>query len=389
MGQAEQIATGSNITPPDITAVTKLTLSDFRGYAGLRLELSAEPVVLTGQNGAGKTNLLEALSLFSPGRGLRRARLSEMNRLGGDTGFVVAARVNAQNGFRDIGTGFQLSSDDGPERRQVRIDGVTVSPQALADITALAWLTPQMDRLFVETASGRRRFLDRMTYALDPAHSSRVNAYEKAMRERNRLLKSGEGSPSWFEALEQTMAEWGVAVAAARQEAAARLQAALAEGIEAPFPAADLRVDGTLEHWLGEMPALAAEDKFRTALADNRRLDAAAGVTSDGPHRTDLRVAHRDRGMPADQCSTGEQKALLIAIVLAHARLAAARRGLVPMLLLDEVTAHLDRPRREALFRLLNRLGAQVWMTGTDRHLFDGFSGAAQYFTVRDGRVFG
>ena len=389
MGQAEKIILRPAFPPPNICAVTKLSLTDFRGYAGLRLELSTESVVLTGANGAGKTNMLEALSLLSPGRGLRRAKLCEMGRLDATSGFAVAARLATRDGCLEVGTGFVPAGSDGVERRQVRIDGVNVSgPQALADIATVTWLTPQMDRLFIESASGRRRFLDRLTYSLDPAHSGRVNAYEKAMRERNRLLKSGDGEPSWFTALEQTMAEWGTAVAAARREMLARLTAALAEGIEAPFPSAGLRVEGRLENWLDEMPALAVEDRFRALLAESRRLDLAAGITLDGPHRSDLCVHHLDRDMPAALCSTGEQKGLLVAITLAHARLLSARRGLVPMLLLDEIAAHLDRARREALFRLLKMLGAQVWMTGTDRYLFDSIHGEAQFFTVREGRVF-
>jgi DNA replication and repair protein RecF len=374
-----------------VLAVRRLSVSDFRCYAGLRIEVDACPVVLTGANGAGKTNLLEAISFLSPGRGLRRARLSEVTRRPASAPWAVAANISGPEGAIDIGTGLAASdgADEAGERRVVKLDGELVSgPSQLAEITSVSWLTPQMDRLFVEGASGRRRFLDRLVFGLDPLHARRVAAYEKAMRERTKVLKAGRVDPAWAAALESTMAEGGVAVAAARREAVARLDAALAAA-GGRFPRALLRIEGVLESWLDTMPALEAEDRFRARLAEVRGRDAEAGGAVEGPHRSDLKVAHAMKGMPAELCSTGEQKALLIAIVLANVRLQAARRSAVPILLLDEVAAHLDLARRTALFAEIAELGAQAWLTGTDAALFEAMRGYGQFFTVRDGRVIG
>lgn len=372
-------------------AATRLTLSDFRCYAGVRLDVDTRSVVLTGPNGAGKTNLLEALSLLSPGRGFRRPKLSEIARRNTSShAWAVAARIDTQHGTIEIGTGIETSvGNEGAERRIVRIDGETAGgPQALAEVVSITWLTPQMDRLFVEAPSGRRRFLDRLTFGLDPGHARRVSAFEKAMRERNRLLKTGGADPIWLGALEDQMAEWGVAVAAARRDAVARLCAALEEQSE-PFPRAHLVVAGSLEVLLDEMPAVAVEDHYRERLKDLRRLDTETGGATEGPHKSDLLARHVTKDMPAELCSTGEQKALLIATVLADVRLQAARRGIVPIVLLDEMAAHLDASRRDALFEVLRKLGAQVWMTGTDIALFENLRGQAQFFTIRDGRIFG
>ncbi|MCW5732321.1 MAG: DNA replication/repair protein RecF [Alphaproteobacteria bacterium] len=395
MNQSPRPALPAARTGASAHAVRRLSLSDFRCYAGLRLEVDARPVVLTGPNGAGKTNLLEALSLLSPGRGMRRARLGEFVRRDAPSGaFAVAARLDGPAGWVEIGTGLQIASeraeDQPAERRSVRIDGQPAAgPQALAEVTSLAWLTPQMDRLFIEAPSGRRRFLDRLTFGLDPAHARRVAAYEKAMRERNRLLRAGGSDPAWLAALEGTMAEWAVAVAAARRDALARFSAALDELPDGPFPRARLAVRGRLEDWLDEMPALDAEDRYRMMLRAQRQEDMEAGGALEGPHRSDLLVRHAAKDMPAEQCSTGEQKALLIAILLADVRLQLARRGATPVLLLDEVAAHLDQVRRAALFAQIGELGAQAWMTGTEPQLFEALRGEAQFFTVRDGRLFG
>lgn len=376
-------------------AVRRLSLTDFRCYAGLRLDLDRRPVVLTGPNGAGKTNLLEALSLLSPGRGMRRARLGELVRREAPSGcWAVAAHLDGPGGRVEIGTGLQIAPDreeeEAAERRSVRIDGAgAAGPQALAEVASLVWLTPQMDRLFTDAPSGRRRFLDRLTFGLDPAHARRVSAFEKAMRERNRLLRAGGGDPAWLAALEGTMAEWAVAVAAARRDAVARLSAALSGQPDGPFPRARLAVQGRLEGWLDEMPALEAEDRYRALLGEQRQGDREAGGAGEGPHRSDLHVVHAGKDMPAAQCSTGEQKALLIAIILADVRLQVARRGAAPVLLLDEVAAHLDQTRRAALYAQLADLGAQAWMTGTEPQFFEPLQGEAQFFTVRDGRVFG
>ena len=376
-------------------------LTDFRSYSSARLEIDARPIVLTGPNGAGKTNLLEAISLLTPGRGLRRAKLSDVTRHGTTNGWAVAARLTGPDGDIDLGTGLQRgpSANGGDfepqgeaekfERRVVRIDGETASgPGALAGLLNVSWLTPQMDRLFQEGAAGRRRFLDRLVFGFDPEHGRRLTTYEKAMRERSRLLKTRSGDRHWLAALENLMAEHGIAVAAARNEAVARLTSALAERdarIAESFPQPGLALNGATEGWLTEMPALAAEDRFRDELAANRRRDAEAGGAVVGPHRSDLLVRHAAKDMPASLCSTGEQKALLIGIVLADARLKASLQGMAPVLLLDEVAAHLDADRRRVLFDEICALGAQAWTTGTDAEMFAGLRGRAQFFTVADG----
>jgi DNA replication and repair protein RecF len=365
-----------------VATVTRLVLTDFRGYARARLAVDAGLVVLTGPNGAGKTNLLEAISFLAPGKGLRRAQLSEIDRRGGGA-WALAATVANRAGEFDIGTGRDAASESG-ERRHLRIDGAPAkSQQDLSERLSIAWLTPAMDRLFADAASGRRRFLDRLVTGFDPSHWSRLLAYERAMRERARLLREGVTDPSWLKALEEIMVETGVALAAARLESVAHLAGACAEA-PGPFPRAGLAIEGTVEAWLGTMPALAAEEAFRGALHDSRALDRDSGVTQTGPHRSDLLARHLSTGEVAGLCSTGEQKALLIAIVLAYARLIAARRGAAPVLLLDEITAHLDAARRGALFQALRALGAQCWLAGTDAALFAELRSHAQFVAVAD-----
>jgi DNA replication and repair protein RecF len=375
----------------DRLAVTRLTLTQFRCYESARLETDGRPVVLTGPNGAGKTNLLEAVSFLAPGRGLRRAKLSEVERLGAPegAGWAVAARVATPFGEVDLGTGRDAARGpgDAAERRLVRIDGRPVRGQvALAEHVAVVWLTPQMDRLFVESASGRRRFLDRLVFGFDPAHAGRLGRYELALRERARLLREGSRDDAWLGALENEMATTGVAVAAARVDLLARVQAAVDQGT-GPFPQAEVGVQGAVEDWLGTMPALAVEDGLRRRLAETRRQDADGGGAAVGPHRSDLLVRHRAKAMPAEFCSTGEQKALLVSIVLANARLMAAERGAPPLMLLDEVAAHLDEERRSALFRELLALGAQAWLTGTDHATFAGLGADAHSFRVEDAHL--
>lgn len=371
-------------------AVLSLKLRDFRNYPELHLRLNGGPVVLTGPNGAGKTNILEALSFLSPGRGLRRAKLSDISRSDcNSAGWVAQADLASCVGPVAIGTGLAEtgSDDEGAERRVVRINGEAVSSaNGLVEYLDVVWLTPQMDRLFVEGLSTRRRFMDRLVYGLDGGHARQVAAYEKAMRERNRLLKHGNTDAAWLAALESQMAEHGVAVAAARRDGLARIEAgmALAAGV---FPKARLAAQGTVEAWLTEMPALAAEERLRKLLADRRGIDREAGAATEGPHRSDMAVWHADKDQPAAQCSTGEQKALLIAITLANARLIRARRGIAPLMLLDEVSAHLDIKRRATLYEELLALGGQVWLTGTDEDLFAGLAGHAEFFTVSDGVV--
>jgi DNA replication and repair protein RecF len=376
------------------TAVLALSLCDFRNYATLQLHLSGAPVVLTGANGAGKTNILEALSFLSPGRGLRRARLSEVTRHGDAMRWAVHAEISTAIGPISVGTGLAEPAgvDEGGERRIVRLNGEpAASANGLGEYLDVVWLTPQMDRLFVEGVSTRRRFMDRLVYGLDGGHARQVAAYERAMRERNRLLKAGPGKaggadPVWLDALESQMAEHGIAVAAARRDGLARIEAAMALAT-GPFPAARLSARGGIESWLADMPALAAEEKFRRLLAERRGYDREAGAATEGPHRSDMAVWHAGKGQAAEQCSTGEQKALLIAITLANARLIRARRQAAPLMLLDEVSAHLDIRRREALYDELLALGGQVWLTGTDESLFVGLAGRAQFFGVAEGVV--
>jgi DNA replication and repair protein RecF len=373
--------------------VTRLVLTDFRNYREARLTLGTASVVLTGPNGAGKTNLLEAVSFLAPGRGLRGAKLSEIDRRqrtecgGPSRGWAVAAVVATRRGTLRIGTGHDVGLQPTGERRIVRIDGEPARGQAmLGERLGVVWLTPSMDRLFLEGPSGRRRFLDRLVLGLDPAHASHVAAYEQALRERSRLLRDGPADSAWFAALEKVMAERGVAVAAARRDAVQQLDRVCAEA-EGPFPRARLRLIGTVEDWLEAMPALAAETKLASALAANRQADAQAGGALIGPHRSDLAVALADKDIAAELASTGEQKALLISILLAHAGLQRAVRGEPPLLLLDEIAAHLDPSRRAALFDALLRLDSQTWLTGTDEALFAPLRCQAQFLSVRDGSL--
>lgn len=384
--------------PSTRLAVRRLTLTDFRCYARLRLETDPRPVVLTGPNGAGKTNLLEALSFLTPGRGMRRATLGDVARKGGggpsgadglsgaedsiDTPWGVAAVLDGPQGRIEIGTGREAGS----ERRTVRIDGQPAKAQDLVGIASALWLTPAMDRLFIEGASGRRRFLDRLVFGQDSGHAAQASAYEHAMRERTRLLKAGRREPAWMGALEEAMARHGAAMTAARVQAVARLDAACAEGL-GPFPAARLALAGEAEAWAAEAPPEVVEEKLRVAFRAARGRDEAAGAATFGPHRCDLQVRHADKDLPAGQCSTGEQKAVLVSIVLAQARVRTALTGLAPLMLLDEVVAHLDHTRRAALFDELAGLSAQSWMTGTDDVLFEGFGDRAQFFQVADATV--
>ncbi len=380
-------STTSPLGDPSAARVARLTLTDFRNYAQLRLEPGPRPVVLTGANGAGKTNLLEALSFLAPGRGMRRARLGEVTRRGAPAAarWAVAARLDLPGGACDIGTGLESGAAAG-ERRQVRIDGESARGQAgLGERVGVSWLTPAMDRLFTEAPGGRRRFLDRLVAGLLPGHGRELAAYERALRERARLLAS-RGEARWLDAIEETLAGHGVAVAAARRDALARLGAALAEASD-PFPRPGLAIAGEIEGWLDDMAAVDAEHRFAALLRDSRRRDAESGHTAHGPHRSDLVARHLAHDLLAGECSTGEQKALLVSIILAEARLRAARSGAAPLLLLDEVAAHLDGVRRAALAEALAGLGAQAWLTGTDASLFAALDGKATFYTVADGGI--
>ena len=353
--------------------IARIALRDMRNHAQAEFKLQPGLVVVTGDNGTGKTNLLEALSLLAPGRGLRGASYGEMARLGGPGGWSVAATLDTAGGEVAIGTG---TTPAAPERRLVRVNGGAAPLSALGEWLSLLWLTPAMDRLFADTASGRRRFLDRLVLALLPGHGGEVTRYDAAMRARNRLLASdGSPDPLWLAGLERAMATHGIAVARARQATVTALAAALDAAPPGPFARAAIAVDGW-QPGTGVGPG-DAEAVFADALAQCRSADTASGRAGAGPHRSDLAVTHAGKGVAAALSSTGEQKALLIGIVLAHAGLVAARTGRQPLLLFDEVAAHLDAHRRGALFERLLDTGAQAWLTGTDAVLFDGLGATA------------
>ena len=375
-------------------ALARLALSDFRSYRAVRLAMDSRPLVLTGPNGAGKTNLLEAVSYLSPGRGLRGARLADVARVAGPNegsadAWSVAATLSGAGGETALGSGWRAPAEPGEtERRAVRIDGTTAAgPAALAQHVAMVWLTPAMDRLFAGPPAERRRFLDRLVFAIDAGHAARVQRYDRARRHRARLLREGTGDDAWFGAIERSMAENAVAIGAARLDLVMRLEQYLPTSA-APFPRIALAADGLVERWLADTPALEVEERFRAHLAATRREEAEGG-SADGPQRSELFVTDRDRGLAAEQCSTGEQKAMLIALVTAHARLVARQRRCAPVLLLDEIAAHLDEERRRALFGVIVDLGAQAWLTGTDPAVFRPLGENAQFFTVRPGTVEG
>ena len=372
--------------------IRRLTLTNFRSYHAAQVSLDrAGPVVLTGANGAGKTNLIEAISLLAPGRGLRRATMDELAFSEGDGSWAVSAEIEGMSGLSTLGTGIDPpTSEDTALARKCRVDREAVgSAAAFADHLRVVWLTPAMDPLFNGPASDRRRFLDRLVLAVDAQHSSRVAALERSLRSRNRLLEEAHSDPHWLDAVEHETAEVAVAVAAARAETVNRLSGALTEARDsAPeFPHAEIALDGWMEKLLLTQSAREIEDRYRALLKDNRARDAAAGRTLDGPHRSDFVVTHAGKGIPAADASTGEQKALLIRLVLAHARLIKQMTGFAPLLLLDEVVAHLDPARRAALYDALSALGAQVWMTGADPAAFGDIVGRAQVFEVRNGGV--
>ena len=372
-------------------AVAELRLIDFRNHAAATLIGDGRHVVLAGENGVGKTNLLEALSLLTPGRGFRRARLDEMARLGGAGAWSVFARLDGPDGRVAIGTGAEAApSDDDTRQRRVRIDGVAArTADDLLDHCRVLWLTPAMDGLFTGPAADRRRFLDRLVLAVDPGHGVRVAAFEKAMRGRNRLLEDDRPDVDWLTAIEDQMAELGVAVASARVETVACLERLIqATRADAPFPHAELALEGEIEAMVAMGgPSAEAEDRYRVRLSEGRRRDKAAGRTLDGPHRADLAVRHGPKAMPAPLSSTGEQKALLLGLVLAHARLVGETTGRAPLLLLDEIAAHLDPRRRAQLFDVLEALGSQCWMTGTDADAFAALGDRAAVWTVTEGRI--
>lgn len=363
--------------------VRRVALNDFRSYIDGVVELDSSLIVVSGANGAGKTNLIEALSLLSPGRGLRGVTCAELARDGGSGSWSVSAELLLSEPVV-VGTGTEASS---PERRQVRINGEAVPVGALAEWLSVMWLTPAMDRIFIEGPAGRRRFLDRLTLAIAPDHAHHSSRFEAAMRSRNRLLDDPDADQAWIGALEQQMASHGVRIAAARLKAIDGLTLALAELPPGPAMQATLSAEG----WLESRVASEGEDRSIVAygreLAQRRSIDAAAGRTLVGPHRSDLAVIHTDKQQPAARCSTGEQKALLLGIVLAQAKISVERRGKPSLLLLDEVAAHLDASRRATLLESLTLVDSQVWLTGTDAALFEPVAGLATHIVVSDGHL--
>jgi DNA replication and repair protein RecF len=369
--------------------VRRLTLHNFRNYHAASLDADARTVVLVGPNGAGKTNLIEAISFLAPGRGLRRATLDEVAFNEGDGSWAVAAEIEGALGLATLGTGIERSdNEDATAQRRSRIDREPVSSAAaFADHLRIIWLVPAMDTLFAGAPSERRRFLDRLVLAVDAEHAGRVNALERSLRARNRLLEEPRPDTHWLDAVEHETAELAVAVAGLRVETVRRLDAVLMRSNESAFPPAQIGLDGWMEQLIPLHPAGEIEARYREVLRDNRSRDAAAGRTLDGPHLTDLKVVYAAKAIDAADASTGEQKALLIGLVLAHARLLCEMTGAAPVLLLDEVVAHLDPARRAALHGELAELGAQVWMTGADPALFHEMTANAAVVEVRAGKL--
>lgn len=378
--------------PMSAAFIRRLTLTNFRSYHAAQVSLdSAGPVVLTGANGAGKTNLIEAISMLAPGRGLRRATMDELAFSEGDGSWAVSAEIEGMLGLATLGTGIEPpSAEDASSTRKCRVDRENVgSAAAFAEHLRVVWLTPSMDPLFNGPASERRRFIDRLVLAVDAQHASRVSALERSLRSRNRLLEDPHSDPHWLDAIEHETAEVAVAVAAGRAETVNRLAGALAAARDQSpaFAMPEIALDGWMEKMLPNTSAREIEDRYREVLKQSRALDAAAGRTLDGPHRSDFRVTHAGKGIPAADASTGEQKALLIRLVLAHSQLIKEMTGAAPVMLLDEVVAHLDPVRRAALYDALTALGAQVWMTGADPAAFGDIVARARVFEVRGGKV--
>jgi DNA replication and repair protein RecF len=383
----EQLALDSAVDHKNlkILSLSTLSMANFRNHTETRIEISSKPVVITGSNGSGKTTILEAVSLLAPGRGLRKARLGDLGNVRSSQPWAVATLLQGIHGEAKIGTGLDPENE---ERRLVKIDGKHAGHSELSQHVAMLWLTPQIEQLFQEGASAERKFMDRLVYGFDPSHATRMNAYEQAMRDRNRLLQDNRNDSYWLDALEQTMAEHAASIAASRLEALANINHAMTLATHS-FPRSHLAVSGFVEDPLmrGE-PALAVEEGFRTALAQNRAADSAAGRALLGVHRSEFHVLHLEKQMPAAQCSTGEQKAVMLSMVLAQTRSMMHLKGLVPILLLDEMIAHLDSTRKLELFEEICQTQAQVWMTGTDAELFADLEGKAQAFRVEEGRIF-
>ena len=390
-GRAADEAMGEAAPADARLYVEELKLTNFRNYERAAASLDERPVVLVGDNGAGQTNLLEAVSLLSAGQGLRRRPYDELGRKDGPGGWAVAAMVMSLEGVVEIGTGFGLSGPSDSTGRSVRVAGKEQGAGALAHYVQLVWVIPEMDGLFTGPASERRRFLDWLMLAVDPNMRGPRGRYDRAMRQRNRLFQMREESPSLYAGLEEQMAEAGVAIAAARLDAVKRLSGLIEATHEkrgpGPFPFAVLSLEGTLEQALMERPAVEVEDDYVSLLSETRERDRLAGRALAGPHLSDLMVVHGPHNAPAGDCSSGEQKALLLGLVLAKARLISVLSGAAPLVLFDEVAAHLDQARREALFEEILDLKAQAWMTGTDRSTFAPLASKAQILAVNRGRI--
>lgn len=366
----------------DAPYISHLRLQDFRNYTSLSCAFGPRTNILLGANGVGKTNILEAVSLLGAGRGLRGSQFSDLTRRAAASAWAIGADLSLAHGASRIRVTFNGAG------RDLLVEGDRgKSFESLSQALPQLWLTPAMDRLFVEAASGRRKFFDRFAASLSPSLASSAAAYEKAMRERNRLLDEATPQTVWLDSLEETMAVNGTAIAWARLEALDHLAAGIAHMPETGFPRARIGLEGDFETALRSQSLLVVEDMFRDRLASGRVQDATAGRTLFGPHRSDLLVYYADKNMPASQCSTGEQKALLIGLILAQAHSIAAQTGDVPLLLLDEVAAHLDPNRRQALAQTLDDLGGQVWITGTDLQSFEAFASMSSVFAVADDAV--
>lgn len=358
--------------------LTTITLTNFRNYESARINFDAQTTVIYGSNGSGKTNLLEAISLLTPGRGIRSCKLEDIKKHGQDEWSV----------FSEV-DGYKVASglEAGRQRRTIKIDGEKQSGgNALAEYVSCVWLTPQIDGIFLEGSGDRRRFFDRLIYNFDPEHASRVAIYENAMRERLKLLKDGHNDPIWLKSLEQRMAEYGVAIAAARIEVIGYLQNAIDKS-ETDFPTPEIRIESDYEASLIESSALDVEEKLLADLAESRMHDMRSGRSNIGVHRSDFQVNFKEKNVPAHLCSTGEQKGLLISIILGLARLLRERRNKTPIILLDEVVAHLDETRRQQLFAELHNLGCQSFLTGTEKALFAGLLGQVQFFEVHNSEI--
>lgn len=370
--------------------ILTLKLSNFRSYRQAALELEGRSALFLGDNGAGKTNLLEAVSFLTPGRGLRRATLEDVAAVEGDGSWAVAADIDGVLGEASLGTGIDTPTEEGSPSRRTRIDREPAgSAAAFAEHLRVVWLTPEMDGLFLGPASERRRFLDRLVLAIDAEHGSRVSALDRALRSRNRLLEEQSFDPRWMDAIEHEVAELGVAVAAARAETVRRLAAEIAtnRGNAAVFPTAQIALDGEIERALEHESATEIEERYREKLRDSRPRDRAAGRTLEGPHRSDLIVLHAEKAIEAARASTGERKALLVGLILSHARLVTSMHGFAPVVLLDDVAAFLDAERRAALFLAVEKLGAQVLVTGVDESAFSSFERGAHRFAVTPGEA--